>query len=155
MNDSNVSVCIRSSAGTSPDRRTLARRAGKMLKALGRPDDELSILICSDREIKRLNHQYRKRPRATNVLSFGQLATNKKLPDAPVIIGDVVISAQTADRESRRMSISLLKHVTWLLAHGILHLYGHRHESEADENIMQKKTLDLAKKACEPVRRKG
>ena len=126
-----------------------------MLKSLGRPDDELSILICNDREIKRLNRQYRNKPRATNVLSFGQLTPNNNLPDAPVIIGDVVISAQTAARESRRMAISLLKHVTWLLAHGILHLYGHRHEGEADENIMHKKTLELVKKACEPVPRKG
>jgi probable rRNA maturation factor len=91
------------------------------------PRCELSVLITDDPEIKKLNRYYRKRNRATDVLSFVQLGKKSKDPKEPLLLGDVVISAQTAKRQAKERKHSIEKELVFLLIHGILHLFGYDH----------------------------
>lgn len=120
--------------------RTTARA---LLNALGSPDAELSIVIMDDAEIAQLNQQYRHRKGPTNVLAFAM--NEGQFSDlTPDLLGDVVISAETAAREANELRISLSRRLDFLLTHGILHLFGYDHErSDADEAKMDRKTEEL------------
>jgi len=87
---------------------------------------ELSILITDDTTIHGLNRQWRGKDRPTDVLSFPQDAEGQ--PEGAVrLLGDVVISADTAARQAEESGESLEQAVTRLLIHGVLHLLGHDH----------------------------
>lgn len=113
------------------DRRRLRRRAGAVLRALDRADSELSVALVDDVAIAELNERHRDRPRATDVLSFSLL-------DGPhserrgALLGDVVVSLETAERQARRAGRSLDDEVLRLLIHGVLHLLGHDHEAPGE-----------------------
>ena len=72
-----------------------------MLEALGMPDAELSILLCDDATIRRLNHRYRKMNKATDVLAFPMNEGPGPAPN-PDLLGDVVISLPTATRQAEK-----------------------------------------------------
>ncbi len=107
------------------------------------PDGELSILIVDNPRIQALNREYRHKDRPTNVLSFSMREGD--FPNiAPQLLGDVVISADTAAAEASRAGISTGRHLAWLLVHGILHLFGFDHEkSPQDAEEMETRTRDL------------
>lgn len=109
-----------------------ARRAGRkaraFLVALGRGEAELSILVCSDAVIRRLNREWRGRDRATDVLSFPLTEPAGAGP----WLGDVVLSLDTAERRARQEARPLAAELDRYLAHGILHLLGHDHERAAE-----------------------
>ena len=84
--------------------------------ALVRP--ELSIVLTDDATIQTLNKQWRGKDKATDVLSFPQHAG---------VLGDVVISMDTAARQALALRHSLEAEVQRLLVHGVLHLLGHDH----------------------------
>ncbi len=120
--------------------RTIAQA---LLSALGSPDSELSILITDDTEIAQLNQQYRNRKGPTNVLSF-PLHEGDFSEVIPEMLGDVVISAETASREGKELGFSFTQRFNFLLVHGILHLFGYDHETGEDAAIkMDKKTEEL------------
>ncbi len=86
-----------------------------------------------------LNRQYRQRQGPTNVLAFS-MREGLFTEIAPQVLGDVIISAQTAERERLAMEISLEERINMLLIHGILHLIGYDHErSEIDAVAMHDK----------------
>ena len=117
--------------------------ARALLNALGSPDAELSVVIMDDAEIAQLNEQYRHRKGPTNVLAFA-MNEGEFAGITPDLLGDVVISAETAAREADALGISLSRRLDFLLTHGILHLFGYDHErSEADEAEMDRKTEEL------------
>lgn len=87
---------------------------------------ELSILITDDATIAELNGTWRNKPRATDVLSFSQLE-GEPMPGAPLTLGDVVISSDTAQRQADAAGCTLEQELRRLLVHGILHLLGHDH----------------------------
>jgi len=112
---------------------------------LDSPDSELSILITDDPEIAQLNQQYRERSGPTNVLSFPMLEGDFA-EVTPELLGDVVISAETAAREGNELGFSFMQRFNFLLVHGILHLFGYDHEISEDEAVkMDKKTEELYK----------
>ncbi|MEZ4550092.1 MAG: rRNA maturation RNase YbeY [Desulfobacterales bacterium] len=120
--------------------RTTARA---LLNALGSPDAELSVVIMDDEQIAQLNEQFRHRNGPTNVLAFA-MNEGEFAGITPDLLGDVVISADTAAREADELGISLSRRLDFLLTHGILHLFGYDHErSEADEAEMDRKTEEL------------
>lgn len=88
---------------------------------------EISIVLLDDARIADLNGRYRQRPGPTDVLSFPQAD-----PDFPHIqpglLGDVVISVETATRQAGARGCTLHQELCALLVHGILHLLGHDHE---------------------------
>jgi probable rRNA maturation factor len=102
--------------------RRLRSRARVFLSALGREDAELSILVVGDASIRRLNRAWRAKDRATDVLSFPAAGGG-------ALLGDVVISLETARRVAREDGRALGVELDRYLAHGLLHLLGHDHEA--------------------------
>ncbi|MEW6326312.1 MAG: rRNA maturation RNase YbeY [Thermodesulfobacteriota bacterium] len=114
----------------------------RLLRDLAQPDAELSILFVNDEEISRLNELYLNRSGPTNVISFPM--RSPELPAIhPEILGDVVISTETAGREAGQEGISFEAKIDWLLVHGILHLLGYDHEKTKEARIMFKKEREL------------
>jgi len=95
------------------------------------PDAELSILLTDDGAIAELNRRYLGKEGPTNVLAFPM---NEGLsPGGVRLLGDVVVSVETALAESRQLGESLERTVLRLLIHGLLHLLGHDHEKSRKE----------------------
>ena len=120
--------------------------AGRMLCHLGVDDAELSVLLTDDATIRSLNREYRRKDRPTDVLSFALDAGPKDVP-AVRLLGDVVISLDTAARQARTRRRALLTEVAWLLAHGLLHLLGHDHPTAAAARKMDSLTKSLVERA--------
>jgi probable rRNA maturation factor len=109
---------------------------------------ELSILITTDKKIRVLNREWRQKDKATDVLSFpakelgelkalGRIA--KKRPIEPWILGDIVISLETAKRQAPLYNNDLQGELERLVTHGLLHLLGYDHElSPKEEKRMQR-----------------
>jgi probable rRNA maturation factor len=110
------------------------------------PEAELSILIVDDQQIAQLNHQYLNREGPTNVIAF-PMRQGPFSDIAPNLLGDVVISADTAEREAKSAGISTQDRFDQLLIHGTLHLLGYDHEHSASEaSKMQEKEKELFEK---------
>ena len=109
---------------------------------MGCNQSELSILITGDDQIHELNREYLNRDKPTNVLSFPMTAEPGGIETG--MLGDIVISVDTAKREADEMGITLHERIYELLIHGLLHLMGYDHEiSKKDEKIMQKEEKRL------------
>jgi probable rRNA maturation factor len=116
----------------SIDAGKIRRAAKRILSCLGFQGYELSLVIVDDQEITRLNRQYFHRNRPTNVISF-PMATEDPASLHSRILGDVVISAETAKRQAEEAGGKAKDEILFLLIHGILHLAGYDHEGTADE----------------------
>ncbi|HEY2389113.1 MAG TPA: rRNA maturation RNase YbeY [Candidatus Binatia bacterium] len=122
-------------------------RGEEVLRILDLRRHELSLSLVDDAEIRVLNATYRGRDRPTDVLAFA--LTEDAAPDVPrlavasrgpVVLGDVVISMDTAAAQARASRRSLDVRLDALLIHGVLHLVGYDHErSPAEERRMQAK----------------
>ena len=120
----------------------LTWRAEAMLEALGMPDAELSILLCDDETIRRLNRRYRKKNKPTDVLAFPMNEGPGPSPH-PGLLGDVVISVPTATRQAGEHDRPIIQEVTFLLAHGLLHLLGYDHATRHEEREMSARTEEM------------
>ena len=104
---------------------------------------EISIVILDDKKIGKLNETYRGISKPTNVLAF-PMQEGQFSDITPGLLGDVVISLETAEKEAISANISLEERVSQLLIHGILHLLGFDHEKGGREaDTMEKKSLEL------------
>ena len=109
------------------DRAGLRRDIRKILELLGTGQRELSLLVVDDEGIRTINRDYLRRDRATNVISFS--LTEGDFGDVnPDVLGDVVVSVETAAREARTAGIPIEDAILYLILHGILHLAGYDHE---------------------------
>ena len=113
------------------DRPLLRRHARLLLRSLDRRGDELSVTLVDDETMAALNERYRGIAAPTDVLSFS-LEEGPHADRRGALLGDVVISLETAARQARRGRRSLEDEVLRLLIHGALHLVGHDHV-RADE----------------------
>jgi len=117
--------------------------AKAILSALGCPDAQLSILLVDDPQITVLNRQYLDRIGPTNVIAF-PMQEGPFADITPDLLGDVVISVETSDREALGANIPPEERFLELLIHGILHLLGYDHETdEAEAMRMEEKTREL------------
>ena len=112
-----------------------------MLESAGCSEKELSILLCGDRTIRALNRQYRKKDQATDVLAFPMEDASAGPPSR--LLGDVVISVPTATRQAAERDRPIIAEVTFLLAHGLLHLLGCDHATGREEREMEARTAEL------------
>ena len=106
-------------------------KARKILSALAYPESELSVVLVDDEEMSSLNWQYRGRRGPTNVLAFS-MREGEFGEISPELLGDVIISLPTAQRQAGEAGISLDDMISRLLVHGILHLVGFDHEQGED-----------------------
>jgi probable rRNA maturation factor len=117
------------------------RRAEKMLAHLGLGAVELSVALVDDAAIRELNRTYRRKDKPTDVLAF---PLSEPVPPRPVgLLGDVIVSIETARRQARQHRRPLLGELTMLLAHGLLHLLGHDHRTDREEREMTARTVEL------------
>jgi len=121
--------------GSKVDVVRLQRCGERLLLAIGERGSELSIALVDDPEIKDLNTRWRNRPKATDVLSFSQIE-GEESGGASRLLGDVVISVETAALQSADRHRGLNETVTRLLIHGLLHLIGHDHEEDEEASRM-------------------
>lgn len=96
------------------------------------PEAELSLLITGDAEIAELNQRYLNRQGPTNVIAFPQ-QEGELAGLTPGLLGDVVVSLDTARREAAENGLEADEHLMRLLIHGLLHLLGHDHVHNEDE----------------------
>ena len=114
-----------------------------ILGALDCPKGEISILIIDDQQIEKLNWKYLNRKGPTNVIAF-PMREGEFSHLSPQLLGDVVISTDTAAKEAKNSGISMEQRFKELLVHGILHLFDYDHEtSEQDWRKMEKKSQEL------------
>jgi probable rRNA maturation factor len=110
---------------------------------LGCHEAEVSLLITDDIQIEDLNRTYLNREGPTNVIAF-PMQEGEFAGISPNLLGDVVISVETAQKEAEEAGISFEHRFDQLLVHGILHLLGYGHENDEREAAeMESKSLEL------------
>jgi probable rRNA maturation factor len=107
------------------------RRTG----AGGEPQ-ELSVVFSDDAWMRRLNKTFRGKDKPTNVLSFPQ-AGGASLGNQALLLGDVILAAETVAREAKLADKPLEDHMAHLIIHGFLHLLGYDHQGEAEAEKME------------------
>ena len=104
---------------------------------------EVDITIVDDEEIHQLNRDYRNVDRPTDVLSFALDEDDEDEPELLEgqlhLLGDIIISAETATRQAEEFGHGLEREIVYLAVHGLLHLLGYDHMVEEDKVIMRAK----------------
>lgn len=103
----------------------------------------VSLCMCDDAQMRQLNQQHRQIDKPTNVLSFPtyDMAGQPIDGDAPALLGDIVIAAETVMREADDMQMPVADHLIHLFVHGMLHLFGHDHIDDELAETME--TLEV------------
>lgn len=133
-----------------PDLRARCRRVARAALLAGgaqrrfanQTTAELSLVLGDDDLLRRLNREYRRQDKPTNVLSFAALEVTAPARGPITPLGDVVIAYQTTDREAREQGKTLPAHLSHLVVHGVLHLLGYDHGSDKQAKDME--TLETA-----------
>ena len=123
--------------------RRIRRVAQRILTELGLLEAEISLLFVNDLQIQALNRRYLCRDKPTNVLAF-PMRKGEFSALHPHLLGDLVISMETAKRQSNRFGLDDMEMVILLMVHGVLHLIGYEHEGTkkgAREMTLKQKEL--------------
>lgn len=162
-------VTVRNGPFRDVSKPTIRRWADRMLSCLGLAEAELSVALTDDEEIHELNRVFRHRDRPTDVLAFamregepigarptgfegGTSPSGDPTERLPEMLGDVVVSVETARRQAARRRRALESEVRELLAHGLLHLVGYDHQTKAEERAMNAETRRLCRAATARAR---
>jgi probable rRNA maturation factor len=139
------------------DDRELGRRARVIFRALQLGKSELSIVVTGDAQIRELNRAYRKKDRPTDVLAFA-MREGEPCGEAGELLGDVIVSLETARKQAHKAGHDVLSEVTMLMTHGVLHLLGWDHETPSKDRRMRGETarlMELATQTRTPARSFG
>ncbi|MGL4541492.1 MAG: rRNA maturation RNase YbeY, partial [Polymorphobacter sp.] len=107
---------------------------------------EVSVRFSDDAEVRALNRDYRGKDKPTNVLSFPMVApdlldslssSGANTDDGEILLGDIILAAETVAREAAEKHISIADHARHLIVHGLLHLLGYDHEDAGDADHME------------------
>ncbi|WP_072525727.1 rRNA maturation RNase YbeY [Clostridium sp. Marseille-P3244] len=122
---------------------------------------EISLLLTTDEEIRRMNRTHRQIDRATDVLSFPMLEYDRPGgfpgleeagedlfdPDSgELVLGDIVISKDRVLAQAEEYGHSVLREYTFLIAHSMLHLFGYDHMEEGERLLMEKRQREIMDK---------
>ncbi|MEN6622649.1 MAG: rRNA maturation RNase YbeY [Smithella sp.] len=114
------------------DKRKIRSIILNLLKLLNCTDKEVSLSFVNDEAIQQLNRQYRGKDKPTDVLSFS-LQEGEFGYINPDILGDIVISVDTAMADALKNDLSFEQEINFLIIHGLLHLLGYEHEKTTKE----------------------
>lgn len=117
----------------------------EVLRKEGCSDEaEVSLVFVDDSYIHGLNYQYCGVDRPTDVLSFA-MQEGEPIPNVEeeLILGDVVISLQAAERQAREYGHSFYREVAYLAVHGLLHLLGYDHQEDEERRLMRQKEEEV------------
>ncbi len=128
----------------------ISRRIHAMIDALQLKNIEVSFVLTDDQTVHQLNKIYRGKDRPTDVLAFamreGDFGTL-----AEGVLGDVIVSVETARKQAEEGAHAVLEEVTMLAAHGLLHLLGWDHDTPAKDRRMRAETARLCLAAGAPI----
>lgn len=99
------------------------------------------VTIVNDKEIHKINREYRKVDRPTDVISFAFLDDKNEIPQkdgSPICLGEIIVSYERAEAQAKEYGHSLLREMSFLFVHGMLHLLGYDHMSKEQEVVMFK-----------------
>lgn len=120
--------------------------AWKNIKGKSKAAPLISIVFTNDKAIKKINAKFRDKNKPTNVLSFQIWDAVESLPKGVVPSGDLVFAFETIEREAKEKDISFKNHLTHLMIHGFLHLFGYDHMNDHDAEIMEDLEIKILKK---------
>jgi probable rRNA maturation factor len=135
-------------SGGWPDEETLAAFAGRVLEHTAQhlaittnqpfpPETvEISLVFISDDDIRTVNEAWRGQDKATNVLSFPAFPLSPGGRPGPML-GDIIMAEETLRREALDLGIPFDDHLTHLLVHGFLHLFGYDHMTDEEATVME------------------
>jgi probable rRNA maturation factor len=128
-----------------PDAATIAACAAHeaLVDSAGGERLIIDITLADDAEQRRLNRTYRGRDMPTNVLAFPQGMPDSSRPDAPVLLGDIVLALETVRREAAEQHKPLANHLRHLVVHGVLHLLGFDHEEAKQAAAMEAREIKI------------
>jgi probable rRNA maturation factor len=130
-----VSNCQRRVRVSTPRLRATAEAA---LDALGRGDREVHVSVVGDRAIRRLNARYLRRRKTTDVLAFDLDA-----PGPTRLLGEVIVCADTASRQAKRVGVSVALELDLLVVHGLLHLAGWDDHEPGEARLMHEREREI------------
>jgi probable rRNA maturation factor len=134
-----MTAAVTNSQRRVPVSRTrLARSAGRALAAVGRRAGHVDVLVVDDAAIKRLNRLHRGVDRRTDVLAYPLEA-----PGPSPLVGQIVISADTARRQARRVGVPLTTELDLLVTHGVLHLIGYDDRDPVEARLMHEREREI------------
>ena len=134
-----ISVVDREEFIDGPARENLIRLVEKILVYLDlSARSELCVSLVSDGDMRELNRQYRQIDSTTDVLCFPQ-----KSEATPDLLGDIVISYDTAVRHSLRLEITVEEELRLLVVHAVLHLLGFDHKKKKEREAMREKEKEV------------
>jgi probable rRNA maturation factor len=123
--------------------RAWTARVDEAAAALRPAADTVNIVLVDDREIRRLNRRYRGKDKPTDVLSFSYLEDPGPRDGTA---GDVYVSHETLARDARRLQVDTGNLALRIVVHGMLHIIGYDHESDADAARMERRERAVLKK---------
>jgi probable rRNA maturation factor len=135
-------------SGGWPDEQTIAVFAGRVLEEAARhiaeragqpfPEQnvEISLVFTDDDDIRTVNEAWRGQDKATNVLSFPAFPLAPGGQPGPML-GDIILAEETLRREALDLGIAFDDHLTHLLVHGFLHLFGYDHMTDEEAAVME------------------
>jgi len=137
-----MGIVMHNQQGTHVSTARLERAVRRLLREEGLMRTEVSVLLTDDAAIQEMNRNYRGCDRPTDVLSFAQDETVAGAPPTPVsgkarLLGDIVISVDTAVRQAARHNVVLAQELALLAVHGALHLIGYEDETAAGAECMR------------------
>lgn len=127
----------------------MRQAARRLLREANLSTAQVDILLTDDAEVHSLNLRYRGHDKPTDVLSFAQRDMADDAPQKPTVaeepelLGDVVISVDTAARQADEHGVSIDQELALLTVHGILHLVGYEDETEAGAHAMHEREKEL------------
>jgi probable rRNA maturation factor len=137
-----IEIDILIEAGDWPVEETLEELARRAIGAAFAEADirqaatELSLVFTDDAHIRSLNAAWRNKDKPTNVLSFPAFPVKRESP-LPPMLGDIILASETIAGEAELEGKPLEHHLTHLIIHGLLHLLGYDHETDAEAEEME------------------
>lgn len=148
-------------AWASPVAEALLLKKGIIPKLKGVSSLRVSLLLCGEAKIRKLNRDYRQKDYVTDVLSFPSSENlRKSLKDAEIFdgelfVGDLAICHQKTIRQAREFSISYMDEFIHLFFHGLIHLMGYDHEISLKEEKLMEEWEKLALDLFSKTKKKG
>jgi probable rRNA maturation factor len=129
---------------TGLDFRAIEQTTLALLAAVDEANSSISLSFVRDPAIRELNRTFRGKDAVTDVLSFPLVEPGDAFAGAERLLGDVVISVDTAKRQAADYDAPLTREVQRLLIHGVLHLLGHDHMEPGERAVMEAEERRLA-----------
>lgn len=119
-------------------------------KELSKSNYEVSISYVDDERIRELNAIYRGKDRPTDVLSFplleaDNLELDSSIDEGEILLGDIVISLETANRQAEEYGHTLKREICYLVIHSMYHLLGYDHMEAEEKKEMREKEKSIAR----------